>query len=284
MFSTMSPCNRSTAGAAFNVGWVVIALAFGSLDARGEGLGGLGNAVGNAVGGALGSAHNAVGRVGGALNGALGRTSDSRAVGSPPDDDNGRSNAGGAQSASRSGNWVGAPYALNATQRSQDQDSCDDTLVDLIRSSECNFNSPEGTSEILDQAAHSDGNEPLVPTPAPKPKDLVSKEAASANSVTRLSIEKPTVEEPELTIAAKPVPPKVVDKIQPQSSPFLSCNKAETIVGGYGFSEIKPADCNGQVFSFDANRDGKSFMITLNAVNGELIQVRRRPPTTAPKG
>jgi hypothetical protein len=157
-------------------------------------------------------------------------------------------------------------------------------LVDLIRGGGCKFNSPEVTGEALDQASHSDGDEPIVLPPALQTQEPVGKKATSKKSLARLNVEKPAAEEPELTITPKPVPPKVVDKARPQSSPLLSCDKAETIVGGYGFSEIKPADCDGQVFSFAANRDGKSFMITLSALNGELIQVRRRPPTTTPEG
>ena len=284
MFSNVSLCNRSTACAALNVGWLVFALAFGSLDARSEGLGGLGGAVGNAVGGALGSAHDAVGTVGGALNGALGRTSESRAPGSPPDDDSGPSNEGGAHSAARSGNWVGAPYVLKATRRSQDQDSCDDTFVDWIRGGGCTPNSPEVAGEALDQASYLEDNEPNVLPPAIQKQEPVGKKAASKQSVARLNVEKPAAEGPQLTIAPKPVPSKVVDKAQPHSSPPLSCDRAETIVGGYGFSDIKATDCDGQVLSFGANRDGKSFLITLNALNGELIQVRKRPLTTTPEG
>lgn len=284
MFSSTSPCKPATARAAFCVGSVFIALAFGSLGARGESLSGLGGAVGNTVGGAIGSAHDVLGSVGGALNGGLGRTSDNRALGSPSDDGNGPGKAGGAESAARGGNWVGAPYILKATRRSQDQDSCDDIFVDLIRGSGCKFKLPEVTGEALDQASYSDDNEPIVLPPTLQTKEPVGKKPTSAKSIARLNGEKPVAEEPELTVSPKPMPPKVVDKAQPQSSPLLSCDKAETIVGGYGFSEIKPADCDGQVFSFDANRDGKSFMITMNALSGELIQVRKRPPATAPEG
>ncbi|MGH6854222.1 MAG: hypothetical protein ACREDX_00865 [Aestuariivirga sp.] len=60
-----------------------------------------------------------------------------------------------------------------------------------------------------------------------------------------------------------------------ESKAALSCDKAGSIIGGYGFSNIKASDCNGQVYAFDAARDGKSYAIKLNALSGELTEVRK---------
>jgi hypothetical protein len=55
----------------------------------------------------------------------------------------------------------------------------------------------------------------------------------------------------------------------------VSCDKAGSILAGYGFSAVTAANCSGQVYAFDATRDGKSYAIKLNAANGELTEVRK---------
>ena len=55
----------------------------------------------------------------------------------------------------------------------------------------------------------------------------------------------------------------------------LTCAKAESIVADYGFTAVKAADCGGQVFAFNAMRDGKPYAIKLNAKSGELTEVRK---------
>ena len=55
----------------------------------------------------------------------------------------------------------------------------------------------------------------------------------------------------------------------------MTCDKAGTIIEGYGFSGVKPGSCKGQVYAFNATRDGKSFAIKVNAANGELTEVKK---------
>jgi hypothetical protein len=55
----------------------------------------------------------------------------------------------------------------------------------------------------------------------------------------------------------------------------ISCDKATKVITGYGFSEVKSLDCKGQVYAFNAKRDGKAFSIKLNATNGELTEVKK---------
>ena len=57
----------------------------------------------------------------------------------------------------------------------------------------------------------------------------------------------------------------------------LSCDKAGTIVTGYGFSGVKAQSCKGKVYAFNATRDGKSFAIKLDAASGELTEVKKLP-------
>jgi hypothetical protein len=55
----------------------------------------------------------------------------------------------------------------------------------------------------------------------------------------------------------------------------VSCEKAQAIVGEYGFKEIKADLCVGATFHFSATRDGKPFSIQIEAANGELAKVQR---------
>ncbi len=62
---------------------------------------------------------------------------------------------------------------------------------------------------------------------------------------------------------------------QPKSSAALSCDKATAIVTGYGFATVKAEDCQGQVYVFNATRDGKTYAIKLSALSGELTEVKK---------
>ena len=57
----------------------------------------------------------------------------------------------------------------------------------------------------------------------------------------------------------------------------LSCEKASSVVTGYGFSSVTPSSCQGKVYAFNAQRDGKSFAIKLDAASGELTEVKKLP-------
>ena len=55
----------------------------------------------------------------------------------------------------------------------------------------------------------------------------------------------------------------------------ISCDKAEKIVSGYGFANVTPATCTGQVFSFNATRSGIAYVIKLSSASGELTEVSK---------
>ena len=55
----------------------------------------------------------------------------------------------------------------------------------------------------------------------------------------------------------------------------ISCDKAEEIVSGYGFANVTPKTCTGQVFAFNATRSGKTYVIKLNSASGELTEVKK---------
>lgn len=265
MRSYSSLCRRSAVAGVLGLGWLFVSIAVGSGGAQSEGLRGAAGALGNAVGGAV---NGAVGAVGGALGAA---TASSRGVASP-DDGNDAGSARGGEAAARSGNWVGAPFILVA-RRSDGQDSCDGALIDIFGRA-CSANSPQDVSEDPGQTSSSDENETAVPDTVPQPQPP---------AMARLNDDKPIVEKPALTVIPKAKPPITSAKAPTKSPALLSCDKAETIVDGYGFSAVKPSDCDGQVFAFNASRDGKPYLVTLNAVSGELIQVRKLSTTALPQ-
>ena len=55
----------------------------------------------------------------------------------------------------------------------------------------------------------------------------------------------------------------------------LSCNKAKSIVSGFGFSDVTPRTCTGNVYDFKAKRDGKPYSIKVSSLSGELKAVKK---------
>jgi hypothetical protein len=64
-------------------------------------------------------------------------------------------------------------------------------------------------------------------------------------------------------------------KAAPIGSGSVSCDKAQKLVQGYGFADVKPAVCTGKVFAFNAMRDGKPYAIKVDAATGELTEVKK---------
>ena len=97
-------------------------------------------------------------------------------------------------------------------------------------------------------------------------------------STAELDVDQPRSMTSTSSLDPKPAKPEELVKDPPRSPLIMSCDKVAAIVGDYGFNGIRASDCDGQVYSFDASRDGKTFMITLNSVSGELIKVRKVIP------
>lgn len=55
----------------------------------------------------------------------------------------------------------------------------------------------------------------------------------------------------------------------------ISCDTAERIVSDYGFANVTPTTCTGQVFTFNATRSGKAYVIKLSSASGELTEVKK---------
>ncbi|MDP4823584.1 MAG: hypothetical protein NWR47_06515 [Aestuariivirgaceae bacterium] len=85
-----------------------------------------------------------------------------------------------------------------------------------------------------------------------------------------------------------PVRPKAPDVAATQRAPTktasvaekigpVSCAKAQDVVAGYGFGNVKPVTCEGKIFGFSALRDGKTYRVQVSAVTGEITEVRKQP-------
>lgn len=69
-----------------------------------------------------------------------------------------------------------------------------------------------------------------------------------------------------------------VSKVAPApkgTAASVTCSKAADIVAGYGFDSVKAGTCSGSVYSFNAVRSGKSYVVKVNSVSGELTEVRK---------
>ena len=136
---------------------------------------------------------------------------------------------------------------------------------------------PDGTREMTPEEfdrvySHDfDPNyyNPTYMPPSGKPK-LVKKKPASQATLTA-----PAQMAPDKTVIGSTDGKATAPATTAAAQKPMSCDKAQGIVSGYGFTSVKPADCEGQVYAFNAARDGKSYAIKLNAVSGELTEVKK---------
>jgi len=193
----------------------------------------------------------------------------------------------------RVGNWAGAPPVkrnfhnrsadggIKIIQRAADRESCQNTLFVPAHPHKCQ--SEHRSLEIAhgensDLEATSPVQKTVVPDPTPgvtKTQRSPGEKTPTRKSTARLNVEEPKKVKSESNIDPQPAQPEALKKDQPQSPSNLSCDKVAAIVSDYGFNSIRPSNCDGQVYAFNASRDGKSFLITLNAMSGELITVRK---------
>jgi hypothetical protein len=60
------------------------------------------------------------------------------------------------------------------------------------------------------------------------------------------------------------------------------CEWVRSIVTGYAFDHVTPKACTGSVYTFEARRGDRLFLIQASALNGDLVRVERlsSSPTT----
>ncbi len=124
--------------------------------------------------------------------------------------------------------------------------------------------------DYYDPQYRDENDEPVYVPPKKKKK-----------AVKSVSVPKPIVKKPVETAEKKPVETverKAVASVEKKTVPAtagMSCDKAEKIVSGYGFTSVKPTTCTGQVFAFNATRSGKAYVIKLSSASGELTEVKK---------
>jgi hypothetical protein len=89
-------------------------------------------------------------------------------------------------------------------------------------------------------------------------------------SATFAPVTKPAVKKANIASVKKPVATTTA-----KTAGGMSCDKASSIITGYGFSSVKPTSCKGQTYAFNAVRSGKNYVISLNAASGELTEVKK---------
>ncbi len=100
-------------------------------------------------------------------------------------------------------------------------------------------------------------------------------------TVKSVSVPKPVIKKPVVAAekkAVETVEKKTVASVEKKTVPAtagMSCDKAEKIISGYGFTSVKPTACTGQIFAFNATRSGKAYVIKLSSASGELTEVKR---------
>jgi hypothetical protein len=90
---------------------------------------------------------------------------------------------------------------------------------------------------------------------------------------------------PRLAVIVKPksvianaalVKPKARPGLQPAQVPRkYDCEQARAIIGKYAFGNVQAKSCEGEVYSFAAERSGKPFVVKISALNGELVEVKK---------
>ena len=95
----------------------------------------------------------------------------------------------------------------------------------------------------------------------PITKPPLKKTVASVDTNTVVTVEKKTFAS--------------VEKKAVSGTAGMTCDKAEKIVSGYGFTSVIPTSCTGQIFAFNATRSGKAYVIKLSSASGELTEVKK---------
>jgi hypothetical protein len=111
------------------------------------------------------------------------------------------------------------------------------------------------------------------PEPATPKKKPVAKSVKAPNSKSQKVISttgKKIVAAPTKTATAQPAA-----KSETTSTSAMSCDKAGAIVSGFGFTAVKPENCKGKIYAFNATRDGKPFSVKLDPASGELTEVKK---------
>jgi hypothetical protein len=70
----------------------------------------------------------------------------------------------------------------------------------------------------------------------------------------------------------RPLPPRIA---YPPQTDRVSCDEAVEILRDEGFYSIRVYDCEGRYYSFRARYDGRRYVVTIRASDGEIVDVER---------
>lgn len=109
---------------------------------------------------------------------------------------------------------------------------------------------------------------PAAQSDGPRADEALEADPQVTGSVDRAP---QALQKPETNVAARGT-----EKVERQAGKQMSCEAAAEIVGGFGFSDVKPTSCSGSAYGFEATRDGASYSIKVGASDGELTEVKKR--------
>jgi hypothetical protein len=124
--------------------------------------------------------------------------------------------------------------------------------------------------DYYDPQYSGEDDEPVYTAPKKKKKTV------KAVPVTKPAVKKSVAATEKKTVIT--TEKKAVASVEKRVVPAItgmSCDKAEKIVSGYGFTSVKPTTCTGQIFAFNATRSGKAYVIKLSSASGELTEVKK---------
>jgi hypothetical protein len=124
----------------------------------------------------------------------------------------------------------------------------------------------------------------LEPVPKHKPRVKTASATTPVPKLAPTSVKRkvaPLALAPETKPSVvKPAKPKVVTAsltpAKPQSSKTIGCTAGAAIVTGYGFANVTPKTCTGNVYAYSALRDGKPYVIKVTAAQGEITEVTKQ--------
>jgi hypothetical protein len=146
--------------------------------------------------------------------------------------------------------------------------------------SEEEFNALYGTEKDFDESYYEPEpappvkrkTKPLKRAAVPKVEDSATNDNSGEDSTAAINPSRKPANKPKIT-----QPQSENTEAATPKAAALSCDKAGSIVTGYGFSSVKAQSCKGKVYAFNATRDGKSFAVKLDAASGELTEVKKLP-------
>lgn len=104
-----------------------------------------------------------------------------------------------------------------------------------------------------------------------------AREAEARANALKVAKAKPPEASQEITGSTSKIKSAAVatEGVKKPASVAVSCEKATSIVSGYGFSTVEATKCAAPTYEFKALRDGKAFVVKVSSASGELTEVKK---------